>query len=118
MVLLEARSGAMAGRSDPPELPAQLALGARQYAAPRRREIGARAIDVETQHRQRRAIRIRLLSTARFSRPLQGCSDLFGILPRENPGLQIKSITSPRDFGRPQTRGLTRRRSYARSLGT
>ena len=52
--------------SDAPELLAQLALGARQDAATRLREVGARAIDVETQHRKRRAIRVRLFSTARL----------------------------------------------------
>ena len=101
--------------SDAPELLAQLALGARQDATTRLREIGARAIDVETQHRKRRAIRIRLFSTARLGRPLQGRRDLFWIPPRENAGLQIESIASPRDFGRPQSRCLTRRCSYARS---
>jgi hypothetical protein len=110
-------SAALPSDSDAPELLAQLALGAREYAATRRREIGARAVDVEAQHRKRRAVRIRLLSAARLRRPLQRCRDPSGIRPRENPGLQIKRIASPRDFGRPQLGRLTRRSSYARSLG-
>ena len=101
--------------SDAPELLAQLALGARQDAATRLREIGARAIDVETQHRKRRAIRIRLFSTAGFGRPLQGRGDPFWIRPRENARLQIESITSPSDFGRPPSGCLTRRWSHTRS---
>src|SRR5882724_6100441 len=48
------------------ELLLQRVLGAIQHPAPRRRQVLARAVDVERQHRKRGAIRIRLAPLAVF----------------------------------------------------
>jgi hypothetical protein len=108
--------GVTGPHSGPPELLTQLTLGTHQYAATHRRQIGAGTIDVETQHRKRRAIGVRFFSAACFSGPLQRRRDPFWILQGENALLQIERIASPSDVGRPEPGRVTGRCAHARSL--
>ncbi len=94
--LLKARKLAL-----PPELPAQLVLRTHQRLLARRRQVPAGAIDVEGEHGQRGAERIRLAAAAAFGGPLQRGRDALGIPQGENALVQRERIAVLGHLARP-----------------
>src|SRR5690242_16899588 len=75
-----------------PEFPLQLDLGALQPIAFRLRQIPARAIDIEGQHRHRRAIGARLAARAPLRRALQRGRDLLCAGLLEHAASEVKGV--------------------------
>src|SRR4029453_4031764 len=74
------------------ELFAQLVLRAHQGALARRRQVLARAVDVEREHGERRAERIRLAPPAALGRSLQRCRDRLGIAPAQHALVEREGV--------------------------
>jgi hypothetical protein len=74
---------------------------AHQDAAPRSGQVLARPIDVERQHRERRAERIGFPSLAAFGRSFQGRGDALGVLPGEDACAQIQGVAAFGNVSRP-----------------
>ena len=96
-----ARRGRAARRSRPPELLAQFDLRLLQRPAAARGQIPAGAIDVEDQHRQRRAVRLGLAAMALLSRALERSGDALGVFPGEDAAFQIERTAFARDAAGP-----------------
>src|SRR5579863_9378551 len=80
-------------RSATTESRAQLLLCPIESPAPLWREVLARPIDVEAQHRHGRAERLGLAPPAGLGGPLERQGDRPRTLPGENAGLQIERVT-------------------------
>jgi hypothetical protein len=76
----------------PVEQRPQLVLGRFQRFALSRRQVAAGAVDVERQHRHRRAVRIGLASMAVFGRTLERACDRHGIVQFEHTRAQVERI--------------------------
>jgi hypothetical protein len=65
------------------------------------RKLPAGAVDVEVEHRHRRGKGGRLPPLAVVSGPLQGLSDLVGIIPRKDTWLEVESAAGISHLLRP-----------------
>ena len=83
------------------KLLAQFALGAFQGFAPAGWQVPAGAIDVEGQHRQRRAVRIGFAPAAAFRRSFQRRRDALWIALGEDAAVEIERIAFARHTRRP-----------------
>src|SRR5690242_14154352 len=83
------------------ELLAQLALGALQRAALPGWQVLAGAVEIEGEHRQRRAIGIGLAAPAALGRALERAGDALGILAGEHTAREIERIAVARHLPRP-----------------
>src|SRR5262249_48844821 len=82
---------------------AQLALGRLQASALGPRQLAAGAIDVEREHRHRRAVRARFAPAASLGRALQGSRD-GSWASGKNLALEIERVALARDTLRPASR--------------
>src|SRR5204863_10135913 len=73
--------------------------------APSLRELFAGAVDVERQHRHRRAIRLALPSMAPLRRPFERARDGARIGAGEHSAIEIERVARLRDMLRPAFRG-------------
>src|SRR5258707_13128963 len=83
------------------ELVPQLGLGALQAVALRFRQGLAGAVDIERQHRERRAIGARLAARTAFRRALERSRDFLRAGQLEDALLQIERVALPRHALRP-----------------
>src|SRR6185312_1188454 len=79
----------------------QLALGIVERLLARGRQVLARAVDVEGEHGERRAIGIGLAAMAALGGALQRGGDLLRIVEREDAFLQVQRIAFTRDAAGP-----------------
>src|SRR5207247_9932638 len=86
----------------------QLALRGFELFASRLRQVLARAVDVERQHRHRGAIRIALATLALLSGLLERLSDAARTVLREDAGLQVERVALLGHFARPPSRLIHR----------
>jgi len=91
---------------------AQLVLRRLEHAASPRRQLLAGAVDVERQHRHRRAVRRTLASLAALRRARQRTRDLPWIVLRKHATLQIQRVALPRYPLRPTLRACRRARAH------
>src|SRR5580704_8242815 len=87
--------------SRPSELLAQFDLRLLQRPAAARGQIPAGAIDVEDQHRQRRAVGLRFAPVAFLRRALERSGDALGVFPGEDAAFQIERTAFARDTAGP-----------------
>src|SRR5947208_10602442 len=96
------------------ELFAQLDLGALQRLLARCRKLAAGPIDVERQHRQRRAIGTALAAAAAFRRALERARDPLWIAAREHALVEIERVAV---LGHPRRPPAARPRAAAPACG-
>src|SRR5262249_19278962 len=89
---------------------AQLALGALQGLLLRGRQVLAGAVEIECEHRERRAIGIGLAAPAALGRALERSGDALGILPGEHAVREIERVAVARDRTGPAAARLARAR--------
>src|SRR5258707_1460189 len=94
------------------ELVPQLGLGALQAVALRFRQRLAGAVDIERQHRERRAIGACLAARTAFGRALERSRDSFWISQREDAVRQIERVAFPGHALRPPFLGPLPARSF------
>src|SRR6267143_2134125 len=92
-----------------PELP----FRALEHLALRARKALAAAIDVEVQHRHRRAERRALAAPAALGRALERTRDGARAAPREDAALEVERIARTHDARRPAFRPLCHKRRAA-----
>src|SRR5437016_5265448 len=96
------------------ELLAQFELGALQRFLARRWKFPSGAIDVEGQHRQRRAIGTALAAAAAFRRALERARDPFWVPAREHALVEIERVAV---LGHPRRPPAARPRAGAAACG-
>ena len=109
--LRRARSDGSLGRAwslIAPKFASQLLFCAFEHAPLARAEVVTGAIDVESQHRHGRAVRVALSPMTLLGRMLEGRRDPVWVGPREDASIQIESVAVLRHVGRPAVRGALR----------
>src|SRR5262249_21730711 len=101
-------SGGLLALARAPAKRAQLVLGALEPAAPVLRQLLPGAVDVEDQHRHRRAERLRLAALAPLRRTAQGAGDRSRIGPGEDARVEVDRVALARDPLRPAVLPLRR----------
>src|SRR5215831_6411252 len=86
------RRAASVAASLSPEFMAELGLRSLEHSALACAEVGASAVDVERQHRHRRAVRLTLSAAAVLRRSLEGSRDLARILRPEHVSLEVERV--------------------------
>src|ERR1700692_1403262 len=97
-----------------PERLAQFVLGALQRALACGRQVLAGAIEIEDQHRQRRAVRIRFAAFAALGRALERSGDALWVLPGEDALIEVERVARARHPGGPAAGGFARRLANGR----